>query len=622
MVTSDKMTSYYDPSMFLLLLLLLLYGIDRSNAFLPSSSSHSPRSEMTTIHQTDNNNNNNNNNNSKDNAQEEDWRAFRAKLVQTESSSSSASSSWTYDAGMLIEKGSLVVSKVEDSLGCHDLRQPYFAKCVVLLLEHDESDFTQGIILNRPSNLNLKDQDIVYQDDDGNPVFAEDEEERNNNNSWRMFYGGDISGLYDESPLIVCLHNDASEMAQSVSDEIMPGVYLTSHLGARALVEEGTLTPEDCFIFYGFCEWDPGQLELEVKRGSWSIVSVDSTTMWNDLSSQRKPDNDPRRVGLDMWNRIIKALDSQQQDNETDEIVECREEQRQQVSEFQDLMLKEWATKLLMVPQMEKDETFVEDADIYQAIRAAGQTIETGALLRGSSQEESPFLLQDQFLHKSTILMLQELDDVSIGVALHLPSSDAIDFDLSDGTCVKFPVRYGGLDGRGDEDPFLWFFCGEETVGQALGTNISDSDYDEGCVVQTCSYKQVIESLEAGVASPHDFLLVKGFCLWQKGEDGSGGIKGEVIDGKFEPISSDYNAKLWSSLARQEVNTEESLPKNFQGILDAWEEGSGQKSETDDISISKGRLVFESSKDVTKLSDDALLVWMKLFLLGYAEYHR
>jgi putative AlgH/UPF0301 family transcriptional regulator len=190
-----------------------------------------------------------------------DWRAFRAKLVMNETAS--RDQSWAYDSGLLVEKGSIVVSRVEYSLGCHDLRQPYFCKCVILIVEHDE-EFTQGVILNRPD-----DQDIVYLDDEGSPLLDEgstfDAMDREINekceSSWTMFYGGDLAGIYDENPLIVCLHNLTSEIAQSVSEEIMPGVYLTSQIAARALVEEQGATPDSLFTFYAFCGWDPGQLD-------------------------------------------------------------------------------------------------------------------------------------------------------------------------------------------------------------------------------------------------------------------------------------------------------------------------------------------------------------------------
>jgi len=140
-----------------------------------------------------------------------DWRAFRAQLVMqgsdssatesimetTESSSSSSSpnlaedgstviyeddldgigslftdaqtpmntdnftplqpSQWAYDAGHVIEKGAVILGGVEQEYG-FGLRQQYFHKVVCLVLDHDET-FTKRIILNRPTDLLLVDDE-------------------------------------------------------------------------------------------------------------------------------------------------------------------------------------------------------------------------------------------------------------------------------------------------------------------------------------------------------------------------------------------------------------------------------------------------------------------------------
>ena len=83
------------------------------------------------------------------------------------------------------------MSKVESSLGCHDLRQPYFHKAVVLVLDHDPDDFTQGVLLNRASDLILESSDILYIDND------EDNNQSSSSqasSSWKIHFGGDIGG--------------------------------------------------------------------------------------------------------------------------------------------------------------------------------------------------------------------------------------------------------------------------------------------------------------------------------------------------------------------------------------------------------------------------------------------
>lgn len=145
---------------------------------------------------------------------DQDWRAFRAKLVMSDSttevgeeaeqtieeddsdldgigaifaskSSDTASvkdfsmtpldpSQWAYDSGKVIEQGAVILGGVEQEYG-FGLRQQYFHKVAILVLDHDEKTFTKGIILNRPTDLTLED-DI------------------NDGVKWRVWFGGDVQG--------------------------------------------------------------------------------------------------------------------------------------------------------------------------------------------------------------------------------------------------------------------------------------------------------------------------------------------------------------------------------------------------------------------------------------------
>lgn len=495
---------------------------------------------------------------------------------------------------------------MEDALGCHDLRQPYFCKCVVLIVEHD-SEFTQGIILNRPSNLNFNDQEIIYLDDDGTEIFPSqqdtEQDEHVDEKSWRMFFGGDIANVYEDNPLIVCLHNNTSELAQSVSETVLPGIYLTSHLGARSLIYSGEAAEEDFYTFAGFCGWEPGQLEREVKRKSWYMVSADSNTIWNELKALRGPKNEPRKVGMDMWRGIVKAIreDELPQDNNT----------------FADLMLKEWATQMLMVGKDESDTADVEDSDIYRALKVAEQTsLLPGTLVRGSSADLSPFLLQDQFLHKSIVLILNDSEFSSVGLVLNLPTTESYSITMSNGNVVDFPIRYGGPGGENEEeDPLIWLHNNESLKSMKIGKSLNNNEDADS--VFTCALNDVISCLESGAAAPGDFLLVQGFCVWEKEADSAGGIKGQVLNGNFEvQTGGEVNKQVWSRLSTQERLSEETLSKNIQLSVDAWSAGF---SPVNDRSI---RTVFESEVKVSTLSDEALMNWMKIFLLGNAEYYR
>jgi putative transcriptional regulator len=123
----------------------------------------------------------------------------------------------------LIEQGSVILGGTQQEFG-FALRQQYFHKSVMLLLQHDPT-FTRGIMLNRPSAMEL----------DG----------------WRVWFGGDVSegGLFhggspDEAGEagrreIVCLHSLESAAAARLSMPVIRGVAHTTLEGAKALIEQG-----------------------------------------------------------------------------------------------------------------------------------------------------------------------------------------------------------------------------------------------------------------------------------------------------------------------------------------------------------------------------------------------
>jgi hypothetical protein len=202
---------------------------------------------------------------------DQDWRAFRAKLVmqkpekpaseviedegdldgigsvfstststteqeQVKSSSPTLTpldpSQWAYDSGNVIETGAVILGGVEQDYG-FGLRQQYFHKAAILVLDHEESTFTKGIILNRPSDLTL--------DDDLNEGVK-----------WRVWFGGDVQGefrfvhsvlsfcrthldlhilfilgLESNMPEIVCLHSLKEKEAVDASIPVMKDIQVS-----------------------------------------------------------------------------------------------------------------------------------------------------------------------------------------------------------------------------------------------------------------------------------------------------------------------------------------------------------------------------------------------------------
>jgi hypothetical protein len=116
-------------------------------------------------------------------------------------------SQWAYYSGKVIEQGAVILGGVEQDFG-FGLRQQYFHKAVILVLDHDENTFTKGIILNRPSNKIMED-DV------------------NEGLQWKVWFGGDVQGLDSLQPDIVCLHSLRSKEARNASVAVMKDIQVS-----------------------------------------------------------------------------------------------------------------------------------------------------------------------------------------------------------------------------------------------------------------------------------------------------------------------------------------------------------------------------------------------------------
>ena len=280
--------------------------------------------------------------------QDEDWRAFRAKLVMGEQKSSSSTpaaeesdnlssssnradsvekemivddgdldgigslfqddfaketttnnsdstiaemtpldpSQWAYDSGDVIEQGAVILGGVEQEFG-FGLRQQYFHKSAMLILDHSET-FTKGIILNRPTDLTLE--------DDMNPGVK-----------WRVWFGGDVEGLNARKPDIVCLHSLKDEAITKASVPVMKDIQWTTFDNAQKFVKNGVAKVSDFWVFVGYAGWGPSQLAGELTRNSWYMVATDSGTLLKELGRQSEGE-DPRDAGLDTWSLLMNMI--------------------------------------------------------------------------------------------------------------------------------------------------------------------------------------------------------------------------------------------------------------------------------------------------------------------------
>lgn len=598
---------------------------------------------------------------------DQDWRSFRARLVLTESSDiavrtlgsdeddepcepqsgncdmdgigalfkedlkRSASSmmermtpldpsQWAYDSGKVIEQGAVILGGVEQEFG-FGLRQQYFHKAAILVLDHDPNTFTKGIILNRPTDLML--------DDDVNPGVK-----------WRVWFGGDVQGLASANPDIVCLHSLKDETVTRASVPVMKDIQWTTFENAKRLVSIGVAKPEDFWVFCGYAGWGPGQLMGELDRQSWYMVATDSGTLLKELAKQ-SAGADPRDSGLDTWTLLMNMIG--------------RSETAQKFTGgFDDLILKEWALKNLLsteagggagertgppegVPStqelLRKDPV---DRLISRASAASkGIDVAAGMLVRATPSNRSPFLLDDQELHKSVVLILSDDENISVGVILNRPAAKGLDIKLAskDGKqsrAIQLPLRFGGQYSVKGSEPLLWLHCSPLLRAAKVGSPVGP----RGSGIWKCTSKDVTAAISSDLARPEDFMVVTGVSVWTKGKGGTArGIQGEIRSGKFEVVPEDRTNTVWEILREQDVLTRSNLSKNMDVADEAWKAGAANgedevRVQNNMVSVSglgenyneEDEVVFKSNVKVSKLSDEALRLWVSTFLLGTPSF--
>ena len=202
---------------------------------------------------------------------EVDWRDFRAKLViqyrdsnhnddngRTATSTTrainhddnalSSPSSWAYESGSIIETGSLIVAHPYQDFGYGGLNQQYFHKSIILVIEHNNSTFTKGLILNRPTNLSWFSSSIGNERQRFEQQQAEKEEEddtqqlRRRRHSCKIWFGGDVEGIDTDmsetknKKELLCLHSlSSSPLAMELSYPVMKNIHVCERVSTESI---------------------------------------------------------------------------------------------------------------------------------------------------------------------------------------------------------------------------------------------------------------------------------------------------------------------------------------------------------------------------------------------------
>jgi putative transcriptional regulator len=150
---------------------------------------------------------------------------------------------------------------------------PIFSRSVILMLDHSEEG-AAGLILNRPTEATVA--AIADQ------VFEEPSD-------WdkAISLGGPVPG-----PMIV-LHG-----VEGLSDqEVIPGVYST--VDAARVKELVRAKPEPALALANYSGWGPGQLEGEIKEGSWVTLPARAGHVFWDGAG-------------DLWKAVMKEYNGRQ----------------------------------------------------------------------------------------------------------------------------------------------------------------------------------------------------------------------------------------------------------------------------------------------------------------------
>jgi len=460
--------------------------------------------------------------------EEEDWRSFRAKLVSKEqklrksdqqvevlhsdqfimdeyNSGTEKKESWIYDSGLNVETGTVLLNHPSsDSDGCrYGLNRQYLHKSVVLILEHDsiaQEGRTTGLLLNRPTDLILYEN--IQGEEDTDPITA----------GWNIWFGGEEFGIHTDHPKFFCLHSMNTPEAKEMSREVMPGIYFCSVQNAKELVADGFARTSDFWVFSGFQTWGHGELMEDMKEGVWHAVSTDAHLVRKGL---RILNAGARCDGDRTWKILMRLIGQH--------VKDCQ-------GGFCDRMLSAWSKQKL---EFDGPPKFAqEEEDEYWSSSTHTNVIKPGMMIRASTKE-SPYLLSNQQFHRSTILILQDEEDMTVGVIINMPSEFPVELSIDhkwscfdDEMAVVLPLRYGGPVGGPcyeeycEGDPLFSLHMSPALREAKIGEPIGDDEQG----VWRCSFEDVADAIRGGKAFVEEFIVGNGICVWNKEEDEDGNI--------------------------------------------------------------------------------------------------
>ena len=138
-----------------------------------------------------------------------------------------------------------------------------FKRSVICLCDHNKDDGSIGFILNKPINMRLDELigDINVEED------------------YKIYYGGPVA-----TDTIHYIHNLGDLLEESI--KVSQGVYWGGNYEKlKFLIESGMVKKSNIRFYIGYSGWSPGQLDEEMKYGSWLTSEVHANYVFKSKSS-------------------------------------------------------------------------------------------------------------------------------------------------------------------------------------------------------------------------------------------------------------------------------------------------------------------------------------------------
>lgn len=167
-----------------------------------------------------------------------------------------------------LEKGKLLVAS-------RDLGDPNFAATVILLVAYGPNG-AMGVVINRPSDVKLS------------KVLPSIKQLRGRGDV--LYIGGPVARDH-----VLLLVRSAKEPADALP--VFDDVYASSSLTVlRQQLERKDVKGRHLQAFAGHAGWAPGQLDAELARGDWYVVTADATTLFTTPATE-------------VWDKLIQRVE-------------------------------------------------------------------------------------------------------------------------------------------------------------------------------------------------------------------------------------------------------------------------------------------------------------------------